>query len=48
MEKIPVREISVREIIDFKETYNVTDIWRIRNPKTTKYTFPQKQQSGIL
>lgn len=23
-------------------------IMRIRNPKTTKYTFPQKQQSGIL
>ena len=47
-ENIVFKKLSVRKIIDFKETYNVTDIWRIRNPKTTKYTFPQKQRSGML
>ena len=27
---------SVRKIFQLKETYNLTDIWRIRNPKEKK------------
>ena len=29
---------SVRKIFELKETYNLTDIWRIRNPKAKQYT----------
>ena len=39
---------SVRKIFELKETYNLTDIWRIRNPKAKQYTFWQKQVSGFL
>ena len=28
--------------------YNLTDIWRIRNPKAKQYTFRQKHVSGFL
>ena len=30
---------SVGKIFELKETYNLTDIWRIRNPKAKQYTF---------
>ena len=36
----------VRKIFELKETYNLTDIWRIRNPKAKQYTFQQKHVSG--
>ena len=39
---------SVRKIFELKETYNLTDIWRIRNPKAKQYTFRQKHVSGFL
>ena len=39
---------SVGKIFELKETYNLTDIWRIRNPKAKQYTFRQKHLSGFL
>ena len=39
---------SVRKIFELKETCNLTDIWRIRNPKAKQYTFWQKHVSGFL
>ena len=33
---------SVGKIVELKETYNLTDIWRIRNPKAKQYTLRQK------
>ena len=38
----------VGKIFELKETYNLTDIWRIRNPKAKQYTFQQKHVSGFL
>ena len=38
----------VRKIFELKETYNLTDIWRIRNPKAKQYNFRQKYASGFL
>ena len=38
----------VAKIFELKETYNLTDIWRIRNPKGKQYTFWQKHVSGFL
>ena len=39
---------SVGKIFELKETYNLTDIWRMRNPKAKQYTFWQKHVSGFL
>ena len=39
---------SVGKIFELKETYNLTDIWRIRNPKPKQYTSRQKHVSGFL
>ena len=39
---------SVEKIFELKETYNLTDVWRIRNPKVKQYTFRQKHVSGFL
>ena len=38
----------VRKIFELKETDNLTDIWRIRNPKAKQYNFRQKYASGFL
>ena len=38
----------VGKIFELKETYNLTDILRIRNPKAKQYTFRQKHVSGFL
>ena len=39
---------SVGKTFELKETYNLTDIWRIRNPKAKQYTFRQKDVSRFL
>ena len=39
---------SVGKIVELKETYNLTNIWRIRKPKAKQYTFQQKHVSGLL
>ena len=39
---------SVVKVFELKETYNLTDIWKIRNPKAKQYTFRQKHVSGFL
>ena len=36
---------SVGKIFELKETYNLTDIWRIRNPKAKQYKFRRKHVS---
>ena len=42
------RKHSVRTIFELKETCNLTDIRKIRNPKAKQYTFRQKHVSGFL
>ena len=39
---------SVGLFIEIKETYNLCDIWRIRNPKSKTFTFRQNHTSGFI
>ena len=39
---------SAGKTFQLKETYNLTDIWGIRNRKAKQYTFPQKYVSRLL
>ena len=39
---------SINKLIELNETFDLCDIWRIRNPKKRKYTFRQKHLSGII
>ena len=39
---------SVSKVIEIIETYDLCDIWRIKNPKLKRYTFRQKHFSGII
>ena len=39
---------SINKLIQLNETFDLCDIWRIRNPKKRKYTFRQKHLSGII
>ena len=36
------------KFIEFKEKLDLCDIWRIRNPKTKRFTFRQKHVSGLI
>ena len=42
------KKCSVRKIFELKETYFLTDIWRIKSPKAKQYTFRQKRAPGFL
>ena len=42
------KKCSVGKTFEQKETHNLTDIWRIRNPKVKQYTFRQKHVSGFF
>ena len=35
-------------LIQIKEKFDLCDIWRIRNPNTKCYTFPQQHSSGYI
>ena len=39
---------SLSEIIKLNETFNLCDIWRVRNPHKKLFTFRQKHFTGII
>ena len=39
---------SLAELIEFKGTYDLCDIWRVRNTKSKWFTFTQKHSSGFI
>ena len=39
---------SINKLVELNETFDLSEIWRIRNPKKCKYTFRQKHLSGII
>ena len=46
---IPVlKKKSLAKFIEIKESLNLCDIWRIRNPKFKRYTFRQNHSSGFI
>ena len=36
------------KLIEFKGTYELCDIWRIRNTNSKRYTFTQKNSSAYV
>ena len=42
------KQKSVAKLIEIIETFNLCDIWRIRNPKTRRFTFRQQHCSGFI
>ena len=43
-----LKKLAVSKLIELKESLNLCDIWRIRNPKSKVFTFRQRHFSGIL
>ena len=43
-----IKKKSLRIILAIKERLDLCDIWRIRNPKTCRYTFRQNHSSGVI
>ena len=43
-----LKKLAVSKLIELKESLNMCDIWRIRNPKPKAFTFRQHHFSGIL
>ena len=46
--KSTLKKKSTAKFIGFKEKFDLCDIWRIRNPKTKRFTFRQKHVSGLI
>ena len=46
--KSTLKKKSIAKFMELKEKFDLCDIWRIRNPKTKRYTFPQKHISGLI
>ena len=42
------KQKSVAKLIEIKESFNLCDIRRIRNPKTKRFTFRQQHCSGFI
>ena len=43
-----LKKKSIAKFIELKEKFDLRDIWRIRNPKTKKFTFRLKHVSGLI
>ena len=39
---------SLTKLIQLKQSYGLCDIWRIRNPATSTFTFRQKHSTGFI
>ena len=46
--KLAIKKNSLAKRIQLKESYDLCDIWRIRNPATSTFTFRQKHSSGFI
>ena len=43
-----LKKYSVSKLIEFKEIYNLCDIWRIRNANVKRFTFRQKHRAQVF
>ena len=43
-----LKKKSLAKLNEFKETYDLCDIWRVRNTKSKRFTFTQKHYSGFI
>ena len=39
---------SIIKLVDIKESLDICDIWRIRNPKRQNFTFRQNHSTGFI
>ena len=46
--KPTLKKKSIAKFIELKEKFDLSDIWRIRNPKTKRFTFRQKHVFGLI
>ena len=46
--KPTLKKKSIEKFIELKEKFDLCDIWRIRNPKTKRFTFRQKHVFGLI
>ena len=46
--KPTLKKKSIAKFFELKEKFDLWDVWRIRNPKTKRYTFRQKHVSGWI
>ena len=46
--KPAIRKNSLAKLIQLKESYDLCDIWRIRKPVTSTFTFRQKHSAGFI
>ena len=47
-DKPTLKNKFIAKFIEFKERYDLCDIWKINNPKLKRYTFRQKHVSGLI
>ena len=46
--KFGIERKSRAKVIEFKENFDLCDIWRVRNTKSKRFTFAQKHSSGFI
>ena len=46
--KPTLKKKSIAKFIELKEKFDLCDIWRIRKPKTKRFTFHQKHVSSLI
>ena len=43
-----MKKKSLAKLIELKESYDLCDIWRVRNMKSRQFTFTQQHSSGFI
>ena len=43
-----IKKKSLAKLIELKESYDLRDIWRVRNAKSRRFTFTQRHSSGFI
>ena len=46
--KFGIERKSPAKVIEFKENFDLCDIWSVRNTKSKRFTFAQKHSSGFI
>ena len=43
-----IKKRSLAKLIELKESYNLSDAWRVRNTKSRQFAFTHKHSSGFI
>ena len=48
LDRTSIKKKPIIKLVDIRESWDICDIWRVRNPKRQNFTFRQNHATGFI